>query len=77
MNNYKVEIIYSEEDCCFIARVPELQGCITHGKDRIEALKNIEDVIDIWIDTAKSDKMFIPHPDVIKDKVLKEYKNEE
>ncbi len=53
--NYKYEIIiyWSKEDDAFIAEVPELPGCLAHGASYEEAVKNIQDAITLWIDTAK------------------------
>lgn len=53
---YKYEIItyWSEEDQAFIAEVPELPGCMADGETYVEAVKNAEQVIKEWIETAKS-----------------------
>ena len=54
-NEYKYEIIiyWSKEDKLFIAEVPELPGCMAHGRNYEEALKNIKEAINLWIETAK------------------------
>lgn len=64
MNNYKYEIIiyWSKDDDSFIAEVPELAGCMADGSTYEEALKNVNVVIDEWIDTAKSLGRKIPKP---------------
>jgi predicted RNase H-like HicB family nuclease len=62
--NTKYEIIISwiENDSSFIAEVPELSGCMADGLTCQEALSNVSEVIDNWIDTAKSLNRVIPNP---------------
>ncbi len=62
--SYKYEIIiyWSEEDQSIIAEVPELLGCKADGQTYIEAVKNAENVIEEWIETAKSLNREIPKP---------------
>ena len=62
--NYKYEIIiyWSREDDAFIAEAPELPGCMAHGASYEEAVKNIQDAIILWIDTAKEFGDTIPIP---------------
>lgn len=59
---YEVIIYWSREDQAFIAEVPELSGCAADGKTRREALANAEEVIQEWIETAKSLGRPIPVP---------------
>ena len=63
-SKYKYEIIiyWSKEDKLFIAEVPELPGCMAHGKSYEEALKNIKEAIELWIETAKEFGDPIPEP---------------
>ena len=51
------------EDGYWIAEVPSLPGCITQGKDRSEAIANIREAIEGWIETAKSHGLSIPEED--------------
>lgn len=64
MGKYKYEVIlfWSADDNAFIAEVPELSGCAADGKTYEEALKNVEVIIDEWIETAKSLGRPIPEP---------------
>jgi predicted RNase H-like HicB family nuclease len=61
---YKFEIIiyWSDEDQAFIAEAPELPGCIAHGDSNEEALHNINEAIELWLETAKESGREIPHP---------------
>lgn len=59
---YEIIIFWSEEDESFIAEVPELPGCKADGSTYQEALKNAEQIIDEWIETAIETGRPIPHP---------------
>lgn len=41
MKKYSARVRYSEEDKCFVARVPEIDGCMAHGETREEALRQL------------------------------------
>lgn len=62
MVKYEVIIYWSEEDQAFVAEVPELAGCMADGRSYEEALKNVEVIIDEWIDTARELGRAIPQP---------------
>lgn len=62
MNKYEKIIYWSEEDNSFIAEVPELKGCMAHGDTQELALANINDAVDLWLETAKEDGISIPEP---------------
>jgi len=51
---YEVIIYWSEEDEAFVAEVPELLGCAADGKTHREALKNVERIIEEWLETARA-----------------------
>ena len=63
MNKYKQVIYWSEEDNRFIVEVPELPGCMADGTTETEALKNAEQVISEWIETARILGREIPQPE--------------
>ncbi len=64
MNTYRYEVLiyWSEEDSVYVAEVPELPGCMADGLSYEEALKNVERVIDEWMETAKIAGKTIPAP---------------
>jgi len=62
MHKYEVIIFWSEEDNAFIAEVPELAGCIADGESYNDALKNVQTIINEWIETAKKLGRKIPKP---------------
>ena len=61
-SRYEIIMYWSKEDDVFIAEVPELPGCMAHGTTQVNALKNIQQAIDLWIDTAKETGKEIPEP---------------
>jgi len=42
--------------------VPELAGCVAHGKNQIDAVKNVNDAIELWLETAQEFGDEIPKP---------------
>ena len=59
---YEMIIWWSNEDDAFVVEVPELPGCMAHGKTRQTAIRNAEDAIVFWVKTAKDDGLEIPQP---------------
>ena len=62
MIRYEIIVYWSEEDQAFIAEVPELPGCAADGASYQEAIANAQEVIQEWIETAKSLGRPIPEP---------------
>ena len=50
---YEILLYWSNDDLAFLAEVPELPECMAHGETQEIALKNIQEAIDLWIDTAR------------------------
>ena len=61
-NRYEIIIFWSDEDRAFLADVPELPGCMAHGASHEEALRNAQEAIQLWIETAKEDGRLVPQP---------------
>lgn len=59
---YEVIIYWSKEDKAFIAEVPELPGCMSDGQTYQEALENVEQIAQEWLETAKQKKRAVPKP---------------
>lgn len=59
---YELIIYWSEADQAFIVDVPELPGCMADGETYEEALANAKEVIEAWIETARSLGRPIPEP---------------
>jgi predicted RNase H-like HicB family nuclease len=56
---YRV-FIEQDEDGLFVAEVPSLPGCISQGKTRAEALKNIQEAIEVYLESLKAHDEPIP-----------------
>ena len=64
---YKLEIVPDIDEGGFVARYPELPGCITVG-DTLEAVvKNLNDAKIEWITAALEDGNTIPEPSTYDD----------
>ena len=59
---YEIVLYWSNEDNVYVAEVPELPGCTAHGKTQERALKNANEAIKLWIDTAKEFGDPVPAP---------------
>jgi len=62
MNKYEIILYWSNDDNSYIAEVPELPGCMAHGDTQESALKQINQAIELWLDTAKEFGDPIPEP---------------
>ena len=49
-------------DGIYVARVPELENCHTHGSTPEEALAQAKEAIELWLETAKAESIEIPEP---------------
>jgi predicted RNase H-like HicB family nuclease len=48
-------ILYPDrEDGGWVAEVPSLPGCVSEGQTREEALANVREAIEAWVEAAKS-----------------------
>ncbi len=62
MHKYEIIIYWDKRDNIYIADVPELPGCSAHGKTYNEALDNVNEAIELWMNTAKEFGDPIPEP---------------
>lgn len=62
MDKYEIIIYWSNEDLLFISEVPELPGCMAHGKTQEEALANGKEAVQLWIGTAREFGDPVPAP---------------
>ena len=67
MAKYSVLIQYDDIDKIYVASIPELQGCMAHGKTQEEAFREVNIVRDMWIETAKEKGLPIPEPCLFND----------
>lgn len=64
--HYSMIIQWSDEDNAYIVTVPELPGCMTHGRTYEEAVRQGQDAIDSWIMVAKELGRPVPPPRILK-----------
>ena len=62
MYKYEIILYWSDADRAFVAEVPELPGCMAHGDTQEAALMNVNQAMDLRIDTAKEFGDPIPEP---------------
>jgi predicted RNase H-like HicB family nuclease len=46
-------LIEQDEDGVFVATVPALPGCATQGPTRAEALKNVQEAIEVYLESLR------------------------
>ena len=56
-------VIHRGEDGYWVAECPSLPGCISQGKTKADAITNIKEAIDGWIETARDHGMPIAGED--------------
>ena len=59
---YTITIQWNGADDAFVATVPDLLGCMAHGKTQEAAIRNIEKAIELWIAMAREFADPVPAP---------------
>lgn len=62
MQKYEIVIYWDNQDKIFVAEVPDLAGCAAHGETQIEAVKNVNEAVELWLETAREFGDEIPEP---------------
>ena len=57
---YTVNVVWSAEDKCWVADVPDLKSCSAFGATRADALAEAEQAIAAWLAVAREDGKPIP-----------------
>jgi len=65
MQRYSIVIQYSEIDNCYVASVPELEGCMAHGDTYDEAMKEILDAMSLHIEMLQEMGKELPQPKLL------------
>ena len=63
--HYSMIIQWDENGQIYVVRVPELPGCMTHGKTYEEAIRQGQDAIEGWISSAIADNDPVPPPRLV------------
>lgn len=53
-------LLYTDEDGFWIAEVPSLPGCFSQGDTREEAIANIKEAIELYIEVLEADGLPVP-----------------
>lgn len=59
-NGMRQVLIYPGEDGYFVAECPSLPGCISQGITRQEAIDNIKEAIELYIEVLRSEGQPVP-----------------
>jgi predicted RNase H-like HicB family nuclease len=65
MSRYSMLIQWSDEDQAYIVTLPEFSDCRTHGETYEEAVKNGEEVLNLLIDTYRTQGKPLPEPQLL------------
>lgn len=53
-------LIYPGEDGFWVAECPDLPGCLSQGETKEEAMLNIREAVDLYIEVLKEDGHPVP-----------------
>ena len=62
MKDFHINIFYSEEDEGYIADIPDLDACSAFGESPAEALAEVQQAKEAWLEAAKAVGKPIPEP---------------
>ena len=65
--SYPILLVYDSEDDYWIARIPDLPGCTSDGSCPNEAVENVRDAQQAWIDVCleRGHEVPLPTPDSV------------
>jgi antitoxin HicB len=58
----RIERLAESDGGGYLATVPDLPGCMSDGATPEEALKNVQEAIASWIESAREWKLDVPKP---------------
>jgi predicted RNase H-like HicB family nuclease len=58
----RIERLAESDGGGYLAIVPDLPGCMSDGETPEEALRNVQEAIESWIEAAKAWKQEVPKP---------------
>ena len=62
MKDYHINIFYSEEDGGYIADIPDIAYCSAFGETPAEALREVEEAKEAWLEVARAEGRTVPEP---------------
>ena len=61
-NHYHIDVFWWPADSCWVANVPDLEGCSAHGETPEEAAREVSIAMDLWLEVAAKHGDPIPEP---------------
>jgi predicted RNase H-like HicB family nuclease len=61
-HKYEIDLFWSDEDQAFLAEVPDLPGCMAHGRTHEEALAEAQVAIEGWLELARESGQPVAEP---------------
>jgi predicted RNase H-like HicB family nuclease len=69
MNRYSMVVQWSDEDQLFLVTIPEFADLVimpcTYGKTREKAIRNGEEVIEMYLEAWQAENEIIPKPSTL------------
>lgn len=62
MSDYHINLFYSDEDGGWVADIPDLETCSAFGASPTEALAEVEQAKQAWLDAAREAGRQVPPP---------------
>ncbi len=62
MRDYHINIFYSEEDEGYVADIPDLVACSAFGETPQDALREVQEAKQLWLEAARAEGKPIPVP---------------
>ena len=62
MNDYHINVFYSDEDGGYVADIPDLEACSAFGTTPAEALAEVQRAKEAWLEAARAAGKPIPAP---------------
>ena len=60
MDEHRQVLVYPGEDGYWVVECPSLPGCVSQGRTRDEALHNIREAIDLYIESLREEGLPVP-----------------
>ena len=60
MQQQRQVLLYPGEDGFWVVECPSLPGCLSQGRTKAEALNNVREAIDLYIESLRADHLPVP-----------------
>ncbi len=58
-------VLEPSEEGGYTAIIPSLPGCISEGDTKQEALKNIQEALELYLEPVEDDQIFAPNAETV------------